>query len=74
MCGLAVLLAHVAWEEEALFSRSRAVIFGLVAVLFNPIIPVYLKRTIWFDIDVGMAIILASHLVCVRLSWWTKPS
>jgi len=74
VCGFAVILAYVAWEEKVLFSRSWAVVFGLIAVLFNPIILVYLKRSTWFDIDIGVAIIFASHLVCVRLGWWTKRS
>ena len=69
VCGFAAYFAYVAWEEEVLFSRSWAVVFGLIAVLFNPIIPVYLKRATWFDIDVGTAIVFAAHLMLVRWGW-----
>jgi hypothetical protein len=47
--------------------RDGRVVFGLIAVLFNPIVPVYLKRAIWFDIDIGVAVIFAAHLMLVRL-------
>jgi hypothetical protein len=31
------------------------------AVLFNPIIPIYLSQSTWYDFDVGVAIVLAAH-------------
>jgi hypothetical protein len=71
VCGFAGYLAYVAWEQEDLVSRSWAVAFGSIAILFNPIVPVYLKRATWFDIDVGVAIIFATHLIAVRLG---RPS
>jgi hypothetical protein len=72
VCGFAGFLAYVAWEEEGLVSRSWAVAFGLIAILFNPIVPVYFKRAVWFDIDVGVAIIFAAHLIVVRLGRSSK--
>lgn len=30
----------------------------IIAVLFNPLIPVYLVRTIWFPVDIGIGIYL----------------
>ena len=54
-------------------SRIWSVILGCVAVLFNPIIPIYLSRSTWYDFDVGVAIILAAHLAFVRLGWLQTP-
>jgi hypothetical protein len=28
--------------------------FGLIAVLFNPLVPIYLGRATWFNIDIGV--------------------
>ncbi len=32
----------------------------VIAILFNPLIPVYLIRTIWFPIDIGVGIYFIS--------------
>lgn len=37
---------------------------GAIAVLFNPIIPIYLEREAWAPIDIGVAVVL---LVSIRL-------
>jgi hypothetical protein len=66
VCGFAVLLATLAWEGGSA-SRTWSVIFGAVALLFNPIVPIYLKRTTWFGFDIGAAVPFAIHLVFVRL-------
>jgi hypothetical protein len=69
VCGFAGFLAVIAWEDEGLASRIWAVTLGLVAILFNPIFPIYLSRAVWFKLDVGIAIIFAAHLAFVRLGW-----
>jgi hypothetical protein len=65
VCGFAAYFAYVAWQEEMSFSQFWAVTFGLIAVLFSPIVPVYLRAT-WFDIDIGVAVVFATHLILVR--------
>lgn len=67
VCGFATFFAFVGWAEGSP-SRVWSAIFGLVVVLFNPIVPFYFRRTTWFDIDVGVAIIFAAHLMFMRLS------
>jgi hypothetical protein len=64
--GFAALLAFIAWEGGPAL-RTWSVIFGVVALLFNPIVPIYLKRTTWFGFDIGAAILFAIHLALVRL-------
>ena len=49
------LAGAVLYQSE---SRSTAVCFGLLAVLFNPLIPVHLPRALWNTIDVGAAVLL----------------
>ena len=68
VCGFASFLAFVGWKDSV-ESRIWSVIFGCIAILFNPIIPIYLSRGTWRGFDVGVAIILAAHLTFVRLGW-----
>jgi hypothetical protein len=38
---------------------------GLVALLFNPVVPVHLTREIWFFIDLAVAAIFAVYALTV---------
>jgi hypothetical protein len=62
VCGSALYIAIAGWNEFKIWSA----IFGLVAILFNPILPVYLHRGTWLYFDVGVAVIFAAHLIFVR--------
>ena len=74
VCGFALFLAFVGWEDGVLRRVWSAILCG-IALLFNPIIPIYLSRRIWYDFDVAVAMILAAHLAFVRLRWMrTKGS
>jgi hypothetical protein len=66
VCGFAVFFAFVAWEDGPV-SRLWSAIFGLLAVLFNPIIPIYLSRGTWFYFDLLAASLFAAHLLVVRI-------
>jgi hypothetical protein len=68
VCGYASFLAFVGWDERVA-SRIWSAIFGGIAVLLNPIIPIYLSRKTWHAFDIGVAIILTAHLAFVRLGW-----
>jgi hypothetical protein len=65
VCGFASFLVFVGWKV----SRIWSVILGCIAVLFNPIIPIFLSRSTWYDFDVGVAIIFGAHLAFMRLGW-----
>jgi hypothetical protein len=62
VCGSAAFIAVAGWEA----SRFWSVPFGIVAILFNPILPIYLHRGTWFYFDMGTAAIFAAHLIFVR--------
>ena len=38
-------------------------LFGGIALLFNPIVPVHLTREIWTPIDIAVAIVFVAHFV-----------
>jgi hypothetical protein len=48
VCAVAVFVAYNAWT----FKRAWALwMFGFVAVLFNPLVPIHMKRDTWQVID-----------------------
>jgi hypothetical protein len=49
-------------------------VFILVAILFNPIVPIYLTRPLWFWIDISVAGMFLAHLVFVRLRSFKKQT
>lgn len=57
----ALLVAWFAYKEKD-EPTVWVLVFGLVAILFNPLIPIYLSRGIWFYLDIGIAAIFAV--------WW----
>lgn len=42
--------------------KSLSVGFGIVALLFNPIFPIYLERVTWAFIDIGGAVFILFSL------------
>lgn len=55
----AILVYH---EQRQRYRISFwVIVFGLMAVLFNPIIPVHLTREIWIPINVASAAVFALH-------------
>lgn len=56
--------AFLAWKEYALNGRqanSYTWIFGVVAVLFNPVIPVHLFNLLWIFLYIGGAAVFVGH-------------
>jgi hypothetical protein len=53
--------AYLAWQDYKKKNdfNGWSLILSLVALLFNPIIPVYLDRGSWFIIDLAVAGIFA---------------
>jgi hypothetical protein len=66
VCGFAALVALCGWEDST-YSRIWSVIFAGMAILFNPLVPIYLSRTTWFYLDLGAAIVIVAHLVIMRV-------
>lgn len=55
ICGLSGYLAYSAYNEK---KNAWAWIFGILAILFNPILPIYLDRDTWSVIDAITAVII----------------
>jgi hypothetical protein len=61
-CGI---LAWTCFAGQPSAPTWGIVLLG-IAILFNPLIPVYLKRQTWFWIDLGSAAVILSHMIFVR--------
>ena|SRR5271155_6210391 len=62
----AAVIAIAEWNE-GVQGQVISIAFGFVALLFNPLVPIHLKRATWFYIDIGIAVLIAAHLVFRRL-------
>ena len=53
--GVLIWAAVIAYDRQ---NPTLPWIYGILAVLFNPVIPIYLSREIWLPIDIGTAAFL----------------
>jgi hypothetical protein len=60
VCTSAAILCYAIFADENNLT-SWSITFGLIAVLFNPIIPIHLKRDFWYFIDIGCSAIYVIH-------------
>jgi hypothetical protein len=64
-CGVAGFIAVVGFRERPAI-QAWSVVLILIAVLFNPFVPIHLHRATWFYLDLCAAAVLLGHLVFVR--------
>ena len=60
VCGVSAYGVYCA--VEIVGENGWAWFFGVVAVLFNPLLPIYLKKDTWAFIDLGVALLLVVSL------------
>jgi len=63
VCGASVYAGFIALEIE---KKPWVWVFGIIAILFNPIIPVHLDRGTWAIIDSVVAGILGISIFMIR--------
>jgi len=66
VCGFAAVIAFAEWEEGTL-GCIISIAYCFIVLLFNPLVPIFLKRATWYYIDIGVAVLIAAHLICRRL-------
>jgi uncharacterized membrane protein YadS len=66
ICGASALIAVAGLLEETRSDMAWTAAFILIVVLFNPILPIRLHRSIWFYLDLMAAGVFAAHLVFCR--------
>lgn len=63
VCGTS---AYGAFKSVELEKSGWAWVFGIIALLFNPIIPVHLSREIWAPVDMMAALIFVVSIFTIR--------
>lgn len=59
ICAGALLLAVAEYHDHGV--SIWTLVLGVLVLLFNPVIPVYLTRDIWVPIDAGAAVLIGAH-------------
>ena len=57
---------YSAIEAAEMNRKGWATVFGVMALMFNPFIPVHLGRATWGLVDVGAGVLFAVSLFAVR--------
>ncbi len=66
VCGVSVYIVFMAYGWHKMWV---AWLFGFVALLFNPLIPIHLSRELWQPIDMGCALLFLTTMFLLK-----KPS
>lgn len=69
VCIIAVVLI---WHEpNARKLNTWSVVLAGIAILFNPVAPIYLDRGTWIPIDIGSAVVMVVYGV---VAWVRRPA
>lgn len=63
VCGVSVYVAFMAYTWKKIWATW---LFGFIALLFNPLIPIHLSQELWQPIDVICAILLTLSLCILK--------
>jgi len=63
VCGVSVYVAYCSHKWGKLWA---AWVFGLVAILFNPLLPVHLTKDVWMPIDASTALLFVVTAATMR--------
>jgi hypothetical protein len=63
ICITSILVGYAAYRLEKI---GWVFIFGAVAILFNPIAPIYLNKDTWVIIDMGVAILFLISMFFIK--------
>ncbi len=63
VCGVSVYTAFMAYGWQKIWAMW---LFGFVALLFNPLIPIHLSRELWQPIDVICAILFIYAIATLK--------
>ena len=63
VCGVSVYVAFMTYKWQKIWATC---LFGFIAVLFNPLIPIHLSRELWQPIDLTCATLLIFSMVVLK--------
>ena len=65
ICLACIVLAYAAYAARGV-AMVWTTLFVLIAILFNPLLPIYLKKQTWMYLDGCSALVILAHLLVVR--------
>ena len=66
VCVISALSCYWSYKSDEKIGIAT-VLFGLLAILFNPIVPIYLQdKGVWTVIDIVAAILLAIRYITLK--------
>lgn len=69
ICGLTAYSAYLTYEAN---NKIWAWIFGIIAILYNPIAPIYFSKNTWSYLNVTVAIIISLSIFKMGITDKTK--
>lgn len=66
VCAAALWAVYVDWEVSGKSVSTWTILMAVVAVLFNPIAPIFMDRAVWAFVDVGVAGMFYVHWRALR--------
>jgi len=63
VCGVAI---YVTWLALVAEKVSWAWVYGIMAVMFNPIVPIHLNKQAWAPIDLAAAALMVISIFTVK--------
>jgi len=63
VCGASVYAAFMTYQWQKILATW---IFGFIAVLFNPIVPIHLSRELWQPIDIICGVIFIAGVIILN--------
>jgi hypothetical protein len=63
VCGVSVYVAFMAYQWQKIWATW---LFGFIAVLFNPLIPIHLSRRVWQPIDAICGLIFIAGAIILN--------
>ena len=67
VCGVSVYISFIAYSWKKLWATW---LFGIIAVLFNPVAPIHLSRDLWQLIDVICTSLFVVFGLILKKSQW----
>jgi hypothetical protein len=65
VCLTGLVIAGIDLKNRRQIGTCSAAL-TLIAILFNPVVPIHLTRTIWFYLDLVAAAVFIAHLAVLR--------
>ena len=71
ICSVSVYVAYMAYNWQKLWATY---LFGFIALLFNPLVPIHLSRELWRPIDFACALLFGALAFVLKMPTERRPT